>query len=76
MTGKLKSATSAKSGSGHSVWHAPHNSRFDALEALDLKPPTPDQVSAFRKAAHEETRVRAEAYRTPVTEETLRRSVR
>ncbi len=59
-----------------SVWQAAPNARFAALETLKLRPPTPDEASAFREAALEETRLRAKAYRTPVTEETLRRSIR
>jgi hypothetical protein len=60
---------------GRSAWHAPPNARFEALEALPLKPPTPSEVSALREAVRKETASRAEAYRTPVTEETLRRHV-
>jgi hypothetical protein len=52
------------------------NARFDVLDTLTLKPPTPSEVTALREAARKETASRAEAYRTPMTEETLRRNIR
>jgi len=76
MTRKAPTPKGSSVAPGRSVWHAPPNARFEALGALALKPPTMNEVSVLREAVKKETASRAEAYRTSVTEETLRRNVR
>jgi hypothetical protein len=58
-----------------SVWNAPPNARLDVLTRLRAAPPSDAEIAAYREAARAETRERVEAYRTPITEETLRRNV-
>lgn len=58
----------------HNVWHAPPNARSEALSALRLSPPSPDEAAALAASAGD-WRVRARPYATPVTDETLRQQL-
>lgn len=57
------------------LWNAPIDAGCPALEGMSLTPPSAEEAEQLMRAARDSTRERARAYQTPVTEETLRRSV-
>ena len=58
-----------------SVWTAPTGARFEPLERLSSEPPAVTRGEELEAEASQGVRARVEAYRTPVTRETMRRSV-
>lgn len=61
---------------GPSLWDAPPNARSESLIDLVLVAPEAGEAADVIQQAQEKTRQRAQAYRTPVTEKTLRRKIR
>lgn len=57
------------------LWNAPTDAGCPALDGISLVPPSAEEAAQLIRAARDSTRERARAYQTPVTEETLRRSV-
>jgi hypothetical protein len=58
-----------------SVWTAIPDAEFAPLKRLPHAPPTPERAQALETEARKDVAARAEAYRTPVTAETLRLSI-
>ena len=57
-----------------SVWNAPPGVTFEPLDRA-LRSVDREQVSELQRQAKRDVKDRVEAYETPVTEETLRRSL-
>lgn len=70
------SSSPPKVSAGSSLWDSPPNAKSESLIDLVLVPPEAGEVADLIHQAHEKTRKRAQAYRTPVTEKTLRRKIR
>lgn len=70
------SSAPPKLGGGSSLWDAPPNARSESLIDLVLVAPEAREAADVIQQAQEKTRQRAQAYRTPVTEKTLRRKIR
>jgi len=58
--------------SGESVWTTAPNAEFELLKRLPQEAPSPEGAQELEDEARKEVAGRAEAYRTPVTPETLR----
>ena len=60
--------------SDQSIWNAPRGATYAPLDQA-MRSVERERVPELQRQALQDVRDRAEAYRTPVTEETLRRSL-
>ena len=59
----------------YSMWNSPPNVRYRLLEELPRQVLSQEQAESIRQDAKAAVSLRAKAYQTPVTHETLRRSI-
>ncbi len=71
-----RTGTSLPRAGNASLWDAPPNAKSASLVGVELRAPDSSEALELIAEAKAITDPRARAYRTPVTEKTLRRKVR